>query len=249
MSFLIGLAAGIFGGLLGLGGGVVLIPLLVGIMKIGHHKAHGASLAALVFTGAIGAATYALHNALDAPAALILAAAAIFPVRWSATYCCDVPEITLRKVFGVFVVAMSLLLLSKPYLPPFAHLDSGMPKALVMLATGAATGLVAGFMGIGGGAVMITAMVLLTGADQHTAQGTSLLAMVPVGIVGAWTHWQKGQVGKHVLRGLIPGIVLGTFAGAWLAHALAEEGLRFLLVAVLTWTGVRFFFKPASPTG
>jgi len=44
MSFLIGLLAGIFGGLVGLGGGIVMIPLMVGILKVGQHKAHGTSL-------------------------------------------------------------------------------------------------------------------------------------------------------------------------------------------------------------
>lgn len=69
------------------------------------------------------------------------------------------------------------------------------------------------------------------------------------GVVGAWTHWQKGHVGKNILRGLIPGIVLGTIAGAGFAHLLVETGLRILFVAVLIWTGVRFAFKPTTPTG
>jgi len=249
MNFLIGVAAGVFGGLVGLGGGVVIIPLLVSLKKLGQHKAHGASLVALIFTGSIGALTYALHSNMDVSAAVVLAAAALLPVRWGANYCCEVPEITLQRVFGVFLITMSLLLLSKPYLPQFAPLDSELARVLVLLATGAATGFVAGLMGIGGGAVMIAAMVLLAGFDQHTAHGTALLAMVPVGIVGAWTHWQKGHVEKDILRGLIPGIVLGTIAGAGFAHLLVETGLRILFVAVLIWTGVRFAFKPTTPTG
>jgi uncharacterized membrane protein YfcA len=249
MSFLIGLTAGVFGGLVGLGGGVVLIPLLGGVMKLGHLKAHGASLVALIFTGTIGAMIYALHDAVDLTAAAILAAAAVLPVRWGAQYCCSIQESTLRKVFGVFLVMISLLLLSKPYLPPFAHLDSGLPRVMVLLAAGAATGFIAGLLGIGGGAVMITAMVLLTGFDQHTAQGTSLLAMIPAGVVGAWTHWQKGQVGKDILHGLIPGIIMGTIAGAWFAHFLVEPGLRLLFSGILIWTGVRFIFKTKTPTG
>ena len=55
MSFLIGFLAGIFGGLVGLGGGVIMIPLMVGILKLDQHKAHGTSLVALVFTGISGA--------------------------------------------------------------------------------------------------------------------------------------------------------------------------------------------------
>ena len=249
MSFLIGLTAGVLGGLVGLGGGVVMIPLLVGVGKLGQRQAHGASLVALIFTGTIGAVAYALHGAVDVTAAAIMAVAAVFPVRWGAQYCCHVQEITLRRVFGLFLIGISLLMLSKPYLPPFAHFDSGVPMVTVLLAAGTVTGFVSGFLGIGGGAVMITAMVLLAGFDQHTAQGTSLLAMVPAGFVGAWTHWQKGQAGRDMLRGLIPGVILGTIAGAGFAHLIFEAGLRIIFAAVLIWTGVRFMFKPTTPTG
>lgn len=248
MSFLVGVIAGVFGGLVGLGGGVVLIPLLVGVMKLDHYRAHGASLAALVFTGIIGTITYALHNAVDSATAFIMAAAALYPVRWAATYCCRVPEIRLQRIFGIFLLIMSILLLIKPYLPILAHLDTGIPMVLVLLATGALTGFISGLLGIGGGAVMIISLALIIGFDQHTAQGTSLLAMVPAGIMGAWTHWQKGQVGKDVLRGLVPGIILGTFAGAWFAQILVEAKLRFLFAAVLIWIGITFITKP-RPSG
>lgn len=50
MSFLIGFPAGLFGGLVGLGGGVIMIPLMVAVLKVDQHRAHGTSLVALVFT-------------------------------------------------------------------------------------------------------------------------------------------------------------------------------------------------------
>lgn len=56
MSFFIGLLAGILGGLLGIGGGIVMIPLMVGFLKVTQHKAHGTSLAAMVFVGTGGSA-------------------------------------------------------------------------------------------------------------------------------------------------------------------------------------------------
>lgn len=246
VSFLIGATAGVFGGLVGLGGGVVMIPLMVGVSKLAQHKAHGTSLVALVFTGIIGAFTYALHSAVDVWAAALLAAAAILPARWGAKYCCDLPEISLQRAFGIFIIIISIFLLSKPYLPSIAHLDSGAPRTLVLLATGAATGFFSGLMGVGGGPIMISAMVLLTGFHQHTAQGTSLLAMVPAGAVGAFTHWRMGNVEKDLLRGLIPGIIFGTFTGGLFAHFLPEAGLRVLFVAVLLWTGIRFMKTSVS---
>jgi uncharacterized membrane protein YfcA len=70
-------------------------------------------------------------------------------------------------------------------------------------------GFASGMMGVGGGAVMIPAMVLLAGFDQHVAQGTALLVMVPAGSVGAYTHWRLGNVKISVLWGIVPGVLVG----------------------------------------
>jgi uncharacterized membrane protein YfcA len=77
VNFLIGIIAGVFGGLVGIGGGVLMIPLMAGIKKIGQHKAHGTSLVAVVFTGIIGAITYFFYNALDVWAAILISFAAV----------------------------------------------------------------------------------------------------------------------------------------------------------------------------
>jgi len=95
---------------------------------------------------------------------------------------------------------------------------------------------------------MIAGMVLLTGFDQYTAQGSALLAMIPAGAVGAFTHWQLGNVNRHVLPGLIPGILIGTFAGGSLAHYLAEATLKVIFAAILIWTGLRTI-RMAAPSG
>jgi len=241
MSFLIGLTAGVFGGLVGLGGGILMIPLMVIFKKLGQHKAHGTSLVALVFTGIFGAIAYSLYSRVDIQAAVLLAAAALLPARWGATYCCDVPEDRLQKLFGIFIIVISIFLLLKPCLPSVLYLHrGGVYQILILLVTGALTGFVSGLMGIGGGAIMISGMVLLAGFDQHTAQGTSLLAMVPAGAMGAFTHWQLGNVEKDILWGLIPGIVIGTFTGGTVVHLLPELALRVIFAAVLIWTGLRF---------
>jgi len=87
---------------------------------------------------------------------------------------------------------------------------------------------------------MVPAMVLLTGFSQHLAQGSSLLAMVPAGGVGAYTHYRLGNVVTRLLAGLVPGILLGTFLGGTLAHRLPEGALRIVFAAVLIWTGLRY---------
>jgi len=89
-------------------------------------------------------------------------------------------------------------------------------------------------------------MVLLSGFSQHTAQGTSLLSMVPAGGVGAFTHWKLGNVKSDLLTGLIPGILIGTYLGGSLAHILSEGTLRVVFAGVLIWTGLRYL-KTRAP--
>jgi hypothetical protein len=246
MSFLIGLLAGIFGGLVGLGGGIVMIPLMVGILKMGQHKAHGTSLVALVFTGISGAITYAMKLSIDLTASLLIAITAIFTVRAGAHYAHTLPEGKLKRSFGAFMITISLLLLMKPFLSGFYQPALGWIKTTVLLVTGIASGFLSGMMGIGGGSIMVPAMVLLAGFTQHTAQGSSLLAMVPVSGVGAFTHWRLGNVNVKLVPGLIPGILMGTFLGGSLAHMLPERMLRLLFVVMLIWMGVKYLCSPVA---
>jgi uncharacterized membrane protein YfcA len=239
-SFLIGIAAGTFGGLVGLGGGVVMIPLMVSHAGLVQKQAHGTSLVALVFTGLVGAATYATRGQVDVVAAALLAATATLTARLGARYAHLLPEWKLKRAFGAFLLAIAVLLLVRPWLTHSAAPTGAWLRAVVLLSTGVFTGFLSGMMGVGGGSIMVPAMVLLAGLPQVLAQGSSLLAMIPAGTVGAYTHWRLGNVVKALLPGLIPGILLGTFAGSSMALRLPEAVLRLTFAAVLVWTGSKY---------
>src|SRR6266542_800608 len=91
---------------------------------------------------------------------------------------------------------------------------------------------------------MVPTLVLIAGLGQYVAQGTSLLAMVPTGVVGAREHWRFGNVVTHLLPGLVPGILVGAYLGGSLAGALDERILRFILAGVLIATGTRYIRTP-----
>jgi uncharacterized membrane protein YfcA len=116
MNFWIGLVSGVFGGMVGMGGGVLMIPLMGRFLKLPQHVCHGTSLVAVVFTGIAGAATYAFFDHVDWTAALLLAAGAFWPVRAGARLCRTMPERNLRQAFGLFLIFASLLLLARPWL-------------------------------------------------------------------------------------------------------------------------------------
>ncbi|MCL4475909.1 MAG: sulfite exporter TauE/SafE family protein [Nitrospirae bacterium] len=245
MTFLIGFLAGIFGGLLGIGGGIVMIPLMVGFLKVTQHKAHGTSLAVMVFVGLVGAATYALQGSVDVLASALLAATAIATAHAGARHASSLAEWKLKRSFGAFLVIVSGFLFLKPFLPRLVYFAGGWSKVVVLLLAGSVTGFLSGMMGVGGAVVMIPVMVLLVGMDQHTAQGSSLLTMVPAGLAGALTHMRYGNVQPSLLKGLIPGAFIGTYLGGSVAHFLPEGILRSVFGLMLLWTAFRYLRVPA----
>ncbi|MEN6437663.1 MAG: sulfite exporter TauE/SafE family protein [Syntrophobacter sp.] len=240
-SLIVGLLAGIFGGLVGLGGGVVMIPLMVDFLKMSQHRAHGTSLVAVVFTGIAGAVNYYTHGNVFVTEAALLALTAIFMARFGARFANTLPEWKLKRSFGGFLICVSILMLLKPYIP---HLESFFPsqgsRIIILLVTGVFTGFLSGMMGVGGGTIMVPAMVLLLGFTQQAANGTSLLTMIPAGAAGAWTHYKFQNVQTNLLMGLIPGILVGGFLGGEIANNMPELYLRLVFAAVLIWTGLRY---------
>src|SRR5512139_2279673 len=249
MSLVIGFLAGVFGGIAGVGGGAVMIPMMVGILKLSQHRASGTSLVTLVFTGIAGTIAYAAQGFVDFGAAFLLAATAIFSARAGARFSHSLPEAKLRRYYGAFVIFIALSMVLKPWLPHVSIPLTGWAKGIVLLAAGVFTGFQSGIMGGGGGAVSIPAMVLLAGFSQHVAQGTSLLVMIPAGAAAAWTYWRRGNVEEGLLKGMIPGILLGTGTGALTAGYLPDANLRLIFAAMLFWIGVRYLWTPPPNRG
>ena len=240
MNFFIGLLAGITGGITGGGGGIVMIPLLVWVLKLDQHTAHGMSLVALVFTGLAGAVTYAVNGDVDVTASLLMAVPAVVTARAGAHFAHSLPEWKLKRSFGGYLLIVSAFMLLKPYLGTPQLLTAGAARTIMLIMTGTVAGFTSGMMGVGGGAIMIPAMVLLAGFDQHIAQGTSLLVMVPAGSAGAYAHWKLGNVRTALLWGLVPGVLLGSFLGGTMAHSLADGVLRAVFAIMLIWTGIKY---------
>jgi hypothetical protein len=238
--FLIGLAGGIFGGLVGLGGGIVMIPLMAWLLRFTQHQAHGTSLVAIIFVSIVGAGTYFIHDNTDWKAACLLAASSIVAVKFGARFAHSLSDKKLRKVFGVYTVSMSILLLLKGLLFEAVLELSLWTKIAALLVTGAATGFFSGMMGVGGGAIMVPALVMLVGMPQHIAQGTSLLAMVPTSVSGAFSYHKLGNVVTDIFLFLAFGSIVGGYLGGAMANILPELFLRVLFAVILIWMGIKY---------
>jgi uncharacterized membrane protein YfcA len=108
---------------------------------------------------------------------------------------------------------------------------------------GVAGGTLAGLLGVGGGVLFVPGLVLLVGLSQHEAVATSLLAVIPVAIIGAYRQDRYGNV-RRADALLIGGLsVAGAAAGVVLANALSGALLRDLFAAFLVIVAARLLYR------
>lgn len=116
----------------------------------------------------------------------------------------------------------------------------------ILITAGVLAGVLAGFFGVGGGLILIPALIFFLGYSQHAANGTSLVALLPpVGLLGVVAYYQAGKINTdNIKAGLILalGMFLGAYAGGRMAVGLSAVSLRrtfavFLLIAAAKlWT-------------
>ncbi|WP_276957821.1 sulfite exporter TauE/SafE family protein [Allomeiothermus silvanus] len=109
---------------------------------------------------------------------------------------------------------------------------------------GLSAGLLSGLFGIGGGVIVVPALIFLLGLDQRTATGTSLAALLlPVGILGVLAYAREGAVRWPVAALIALGLLLGTFFGARLAWQLPEGALRVGLALLLIGVALHLLLR------
>ena len=101
------------------------------------------------------------------------------------------------------------------------------------IAAGVAAGIVSGLFGVGGGVVFVPALVYIYDASQVGAEATSLLAIIPVALVGAWRQHGYGNV--RVREGIVIGVLAGggAFGGVALANVLPERTLEIAFAGLM----------------
>jgi len=117
------------------------------------------------------------------------------------------------------------------------------PVFLQLLILGLASGVFVGLFGIGGGAVMVPAMVLLMGMDQKLASGTSLGAQIlPIGILGALVYYRSGNLNIKYSLVLALGLVIGGLVGALFTNQpyISSETMKRMFGVFLIVVGVRY---------
>lgn len=215
----IGLGAGFLSGMFGVGGGVVLVPALVLLLGYGQRMAAGTSLAAIVPTATVGVISYAAAGDVQWVAALILAGGAVVGAQIGTWLLPRVPVRALQFAFAVFMLAVVVaLFLVVPSRGAEFVVDVGTGAVLLLL--GLVTGVLSGLLGVGGGVIVVPALMLLIGTSDLVARGTSLLMMIPTALSGTVGNLRRSNV--NIVGAAIIGVsaCTTTALGAWLARSI-----------------------------
>jgi len=217
----VGLAAGLLSGVFGVGGGVLIVPGLMWVVAMEQKRAHGTSLAAVLPIAVTGLATYLFYGNVDwfASGFLVLGAlpGAVLGTKWLAR--------ANKRVLTWLFIAVALASAVRLFVGVDVSEATSRSVALAvwLVAVGFVSGVLAGLLGIGGGIVMVPALMLLGGLPAVLAKGTSLAAIVPTSIVGTWRNRKTANV--DVRAGVAVGVAGAATAvvGGVIAEALPER--------------------------
>ncbi len=235
----IGLTGGLISGLVGVGGGIVMVPLMVAVLAMIQHRAHGTSLAMIVPIAISASIPYWIANGMEWLVVVSLAGTSVIFAAVGARLTAYLNATVLKRSFAILLTLTAVrLFISAQSAAMFGEME-GIQLITAALIAGTATGLIAGTMGVGGGIVMVPAMVIVMGVDQHVAQGISLAVIVPTALSGAAQHFRLGNVDLRWAAYIAAGGIVGGAVGAQFAQFIPAFGLRVLFAVFALYSAQR----------
>lgn len=260
--FVIALSAGLIGALVGLGGGVILVPatLFIGINlgyipSITPQTVVGLSVVMMIFTGLASTLTHMKSKTVDYKTGFIFFAGSVPGTMFGAwiNKGLDLPSFNLY--FGILLIILAIILIIRDKLKPVnwfvehgtkrTYVDNegkeyvyGYPIWFAFLLT-FVVGCMSGLFGIGGGSMIVPAMLILFLFPPHVAIATSMFLVFLTSIVNSASHIYLGNVPWLYTLPVIPGAYIGAKLGATINKKLKSDTLVFILRIILLLLGIR----------
>jgi uncharacterized protein len=258
---LIGLLAGTIGSLVGLGGGIVIVPALLFLGASGFLSevtpqiAAGTSLLVIIFTGLSSSIAYYKQKKVDIKTGLLLfigGGPGGIAGAWVNSYL-NADRFSLW--FGLFMIFISFVLIIRNKIPPLKRKgERGIWRTfidhngkeytygfqpVIAIPIAFIVGFLGGLLGIGGGALMVPSLILLFHFPAHIAVATSMLLLFFTSLTSSITHVWLGNIIWLYAFALIPGAWFGGTLGALINQKLPSKTIVILLRIVLIIVGIR----------
>ncbi|MDQ1502343.1 MAG: uncharacterized protein QOD57_70 [Actinomycetota bacterium] len=265
--FALSVAAGGLGSLLGLGGGIIVVPALTLLLHVDIRFAIGASIVSVIATSSGAAAAYVRDGMTNLRVAMFLELGTTAGALSGAYLAGVVPVRTLYLVFGVVMGYSALAMFRKRHadlavaVPVDAladrlalhssYVDEALGREIHYPVTGSTIGLglmyvagvVSGLLGIGSGALKVPAMDLAMRLPIKVSTATSNFMIGVTAAASAGVYFARGQVDPFVAGPVAMGVLTGALGGSRLLGRLQSSVIRKVFVAVLLWVSLEMLLK------
>lgn len=250
-----GVVAGCLGALLGIGGGVLLVPLLNGLMGLSFREATAVSLVGVLGTSASAVTVPAGRKLINARLAILLLLSSVTGATLGGKALTAFSDLTYQRLFGITagaIAAMMLVRLNKRNVRPVASLDTGIlgggvydddlgtevvyrvRRLPLALGVSFVAGVLASFIGIGGGILIVPALNAMCGVPLRVAAATSVLMIGVTAVPGVAAHWSGGFLGDFHLAGLTTtGALIGFQVGTAASPRAPVWWLKVIMAVIL----------------
>lgn len=239
---LIGLAAGLLSGGFGVGGGIILVPLLL-VVGMDRHRAHATSLASMFPIAVAGAVIFALSGEVNLGLGVAVGVGGVAGSIIGASLMNRLSTRSLSIFFGLVLLAAGIrMIFSTDPLPLVGGLGDPL-LVVIALGIGLVSGFFAGVAGIGGGVIIVPATVLLLGFTQHEAQGTSLLAIILTSIAATIINRKNRRVSLRDAVTVGTGGVVGSILASQIALGVDGRVLSALFGGFAVIIAIRTLYQ------
>lgn len=233
---LLGVAVGLASGMFGVGGGIIIVPVLVYLFHIDQRIASGTSLLAIVPTALAGVVAYGMHGNVSVLLAVLMAIGSVVGAPMGAWLLQRLPKRALQLSFMAFLVVIIVsLFLVLPNRESAVHINMALGALLVVL--GFVAGVASGLFGIGGGVVVVPLLVLVFGTSDLVAKGSSLLMIIATSMSGTVANLRQKNVDLRAAAyiGVAAGVLtpVGSLIASTLSPFAANVAFAVFLVLVI----------------
>jgi uncharacterized membrane protein YfcA len=241
LNFGLGAVLGVAGGLLGIGGGLIAIPVLGYLYGMDQHLAQGTALVMIAPNVLVGFLRYNQKHRIDLRSVAVIGAFSMVSTWLAAKLAVGLSASALHVAFAVFLILLALYFAfqsrsaarqGQAAQPVPAK---AMPRAALPL-LGIASGGMSGIFTVGGGLVVVPALVSWFGMPQTQAQGMALALVVPSALIALFAYAQGGHVAWGIGVPMALGGIVSVSWGVLLAHRFSAVRLRILFCVVLLGT-------------
>ncbi len=244
----VGLAAGVLSGMFGIGGGIVMVPVLIAFFGLGMLDANAASLAAMLLpVGIFGVINYYKAGYIKIKESLWISGGLFVGSFFGAKIALSIDTTLLSKLYAGFLLYVALqFLVPALFRNKKDEANTNIQHAFwQMLLVGLFAGVIAGMFGKGGGIVIVPILIKWFKYDQRAATATSLAALqLPVGLPSVLEYAHSGHLNLTYAALLAFGLIVGTFFGSkWalnLSAAIFKKAYAVFLLGVAVYMVVHF---------